>query len=189
MATALPYILARTLKEGHQFARGVLGLPNGRYRIVNSAGTLKSVRNADLYLVPGWEKRYDRFAIQTALRWTRMNKIDVAEGGLEQQDPRGPLTDEVLDLAYAEHAVRSGEGAPGIQIVSQPDGLDPPGEQLAISTDFFDDVSNGDDMVSEGGPADPEPESEPLRPGRRRSRCKECGSLRYKGDPCPGCDT
>lgn len=182
-----PYILARTLKEAHEYARGELGLTVGHYRIVNSSGTLKSVRGADLHLVPGWERRYDRFAMQSALRWTRMNVIDVATEPAEApEDPRGPLTDEVLDLAYAEHSVRSGQGAPGIQ-TSQPDGLEPAGEQLTI-----DDISNGDIMTSEGSPAFPveepevkDPEPAPRPKNRRRSRCKSCGTLHFKDDPCP----
>lgn len=79
MATAQPYILARTMAEAHSFARGDLGLPHGQYRIVNSAGTIKAVRGADLYLVPGYDKRFDRFQVKMALRWTRMNVIDATD--------------------------------------------------------------------------------------------------------------
>lgn len=192
-----PYILARTIKAAHDFARGPLGLVHGQYRVVNSASTLKAVRNADLYLVPGWQNRFDRFAMQGALRWTRMNVIDTADGfeSKAPEDPRGNLTDEVRDLAYAEHAVRSGLGAPGIVT----DGLEPPGEQLALvdddATDFFTEVTNGDVMVSEGGPAfpvepevkDPEPEKPVTK--RRRRRCKECGTLHFKEESCPEGDS
>lgn len=169
---AAPYVLARTLREAHAFARGQLGLRVGHYRIVNSASTIKSVRGADLYLVPGWENRYDRFAVKGAIRWTRMNVIDVAQ----QQAEEPPAV---------------------------PDDLEPAGEQLIIATpdevaEFFD-TSNGDNMVAEGGPAnDPttynddgvdiaeqaeEPAAKPKN--RRRSRCKNCGNLHYKEDPCP----
>lgn len=165
---AAPYILARTLKEAHDFARGELGLRNGQYRVVNSSGTLKSVRNADLYLLPGWERRYDRFAVKSALRWTRMNVIDttrVESRAEAPADPRGPLTDDVIDLAYAEHAVRSGEGAPGIVTTGVRDDLEPAGEQLTLT---------------------PEPEAEEKpKVKRRRSRCKDCGTLHFKGEPCP----
>lgn len=186
MASA-PYILARTMKEAHVFARESLGLPYGGYRIVNSPSTIKSVRGVRLYLVPGHESRFDRFGMKGAIRWTRMEVWDVAEKGLPGgEDPRGALTDDVLETAYAENAVRSGLGAPGIS--TSTDGLNPPGVQMAFDDLFSNvaDTSNGGNMVAEGGPADPEPApAEPAKkPGRRRRRCKDCGELHYKEDPC-----
>lgn len=192
--TGVPHILARTIKEAHEFARGPLGLVHGQYRLVNSPSTVKSVRNVDLYLVPGWQNRYDRFAMQGAIRWTRMNVIDAADLPAEEpEDPRGPLTDAIWDYAHAENDIRDGKGAPGITSTGTPDGLNPPGEQLTLdeATDFFGEVTNGDIMVSEGGPAFPvdelevkDPEPEPEKPKRRRRRCKDCGTLHYKEDPC-----
>lgn len=184
---AVPYILARSIKEAHDFARGELGLVHGGYRVVNTASTLKSVRGADLFLVPGWQNRFDRFAMKGAIRWTRMNVRDWETEQAQEPtgDPRGPLTDEVLDLAHAEHSVRSGLGAPGIVT----DGLEPVGIQLALVTDdeahAFLEVSNGDTMIAEGGPATPEPEeSSAPTVKRRRRRCNDCGTLHFKGDPC-----
>lgn len=74
-----PYILARTFSEAHSFARDYLGLKHGEYRVVNTPSTLKSVRGADLILAPGWEGRFDRFAMKGALRWTRMDVIDAKD--------------------------------------------------------------------------------------------------------------
>lgn len=184
---AAPYILARTMKEAHDFARETLGLPYGRYRIVNSPSTIKSVRGADLYLAPGHGARFDRFAMKGAIRWTRMNVIDVEADGLPtQEDPRGALDEHVLEAAYAEHALRSGQGAPGI-VSSSPDGLNPPGVQMSF-----------DDLFSEvGAPAAAaEPEAEEVKEEaeekpakrRRRSRCKECGELHFKGEACASND-
>jgi hypothetical protein len=85
---AAPYVLARTMAEAHAFAREDLGLLHGQYRIVNTPSTLKSVRNVDLHLVPGWQNRFDRFAMKGAIRWTRMNVIDVAEQ--RAQEPSVP---------------------------------------------------------------------------------------------------
>lgn len=152
---AAPYILARSLKEAHEFARGELGLPHGRYRVVNHPSTLKSVRGADLHLVPGYQNRFDRFAMKGALRWTRMNVIDHTEGVVG-----GAVEDD----------------------------LEPAGEQLMIVSaeeahSFLVDTSNGDNMVSEGGPVAPEPETDDVK--RRRSRCKTCGTLHFKEDGCP----
>lgn len=192
---AAPYILARTMKEAHDFARETLGLPYGRYRIVNSPSTIKSVRGADLYLVPGHGARFDRFAMKGAIRWTRMHVIDVEADGLPTQgDPRGPLTDEVREMAYAEHAVRSGQGAPGISSSVQ-DGLNPPGVQMS-----FDDLFSNIDAPAAPSPA-AEPEAEEVKEKaeeiaaeekpakrRRRSRCKDCGELHFKDEACASND-
>lgn len=167
---AHPYILARTMKDAHVFARETLGLPYGSYRIVNSPSTIKSVRGVDLYLVPGHQNRFDRFAMKGAIRWTRMNVIDVEVDGLPQAEP-------------------------------EPDGLQPPGVQMSMD---FDDLFSNVGAPQAPAPApepDPEPEPEPQptldggeaiepspepvkKPGRRRTRCKQCGELHYKEDPC-----
>lgn len=156
---AHPYILARTMKEAHSFARDVLGLQHGRYRVVTSAGTIKSVRNAELYLVPGHDKRYDRFSMKGAIRWTRMTVIDWAEAPTETGEP---VTDG-LEPAGTQPSIT--------------EGADP---ALVAQFEAFLETGNGDTMVSEGGPAAPEPEQaeEPAEPTvRRRRRCKECGVL------------
>jgi hypothetical protein len=207
---AAPYILARNLRDAHTFAREELGLRQGHYRIVNSASTVKSVRGADLYLVPGWANRYDRFAMKGAMRWTRMNVIDVAEQPAQREDPRGPLTDDLLDLAYAEDIVRSGGDTTALGFKSESDGLTPPGEQMVIDIPderppaFIvravpDDVEPPQyhkdivaqvlpDRETEPGVKDAEPTPEQPK-NRRRSRCKECGNLHFKGDPCPAGDS
>lgn len=147
---SVPYILARTMKEAHEFARGPLGLAHGKYRVVTSASTIKSVRGVDLHLVPGWQNRFDRFAMKGAIRWTRMNIIDHADGiqTAPAEDPRGPLTDDVLELAYGEQSIRSGEGAPGISSTNIPTVVSEEAKTLVAEADK-----------------------------RRRRRCKECGVL------------
>lgn len=86
-----PYILARTMKEAHSFARDVLGLTYGHYRIVNTPATLKSVRGVELHLVPGWQNRFDRFTMKAAMRWTRMEVIEHNEDEvLEEPDDLEP---------------------------------------------------------------------------------------------------
>ena len=150
----VPYILARTYSESHKFAREVLGLVHGQYRVVTSAGTIKSVRNVKLYLAPGWRRRMDGFGMRAAIRWTHMEVID-----WEKQQAEEPA---------------------GI-----PDGLAPAGVQLALVTDdeahaFFDEISNGNTMIAEGGPVAPEPEVK-----RRRRRCDDCGTLHFKTESCP----
>lgn len=170
---AAPYILARTLKEAHAYARGVLGLTVGHYRVVNSAATVKSVRNVDLHLVPGWQNRYDRFAMKSALRWTRMNVIEAPE--------ETPLTPPPSDT-----------------VPEIPDGLEPHGVQLSIDemlalgaevvaeveakAEETEEVESQEDEEpsTESTPPAVDPateEADEKKPRRRRRRCKECGEL------------
>lgn len=165
---AAVYILARNLKEAHAFARGELGLRPNRYRIVTNPGVLRSIRGADLHLVPGWERRLDRHSLKMALRWTRMNVIE-AEAPEVEQNPEGdivPISDEEASAFFDVNNIL-------------PADIDAPLDQPTPDED----TSNGDNMLFEGAPPAPEPE-EPVKTGRRRSRCKECGVLHFKGDPC-----
>lgn len=171
MASRIQYILAKSLKEAHRFAQDVLGLDRGHYRVVNSPSTLTSVRYADLHLVPGWDNRFDKFPMRGALKWTKMNVITHLAEGLSV-----PMIDESCKCGTPEsqhHSVdpphmfapQGSDSTPE----SVPDGLNPPGEQLIFITEppgdvpvgadeasaFFD-ASNGDTMISEGGPVPPE---------------------------------
>lgn len=164
---AQPYVLARTMREAHEFARGELGLAHGQYRIVNSPSTIKSVRGADLYLVPGYANRFDRFAIKGAIRWTRMNVIDV-----EKQQAEAPAIPDDLDPAGEQLLIPVGDDEASAFVLSTNE------DTAEVST-------NGDNMISEGSPVAPEPETTEPPKKRRRSRCKDCGNLHFKGEPCP----
>jgi len=207
--TAQPYILARTMKEAHSFARGELGLAHGKYRVVTHASTIKSVRNADLYLVPGWDKRHDRFPVKGAIRWTRMNVIDASKipsrRDLEVAYRYNRLVDMVtdgrhtttasLDAAAVEEIARDLDGLnpPGEQLLIEPEGWEPPetldAEQvlnLAANPDktgaeVLDRVAVMQEMSDDL--EDEEPEAKPVK--RRRRRCDKCGNLHFKTDPCP----
>lgn len=162
---AQPYILARTLSDAHTFARDELGLSRGHYRIVMSPSSISAVRGTNLYLVPGWEKRHDRFAMKSALRWTRLNQIDVAELRQQAHEPAGV-----------------------------PDGLEPLGEQLTLEDAHAFLTAHGTpseeiktlveepDIITERHPAPVDPvvveaPAEEPKPKRRRRRCKDCGEL------------
>lgn len=153
---AQPYILARTMKAAHTFAREDLGLAHGQYRIVNSPSTVKSVRGADLYLVPGYQNRFDRFAMKGAIRWTRMNVINVDE---QAQEPAVPddLVPEGVQLVFDESMIITAEEVSAFFEI-QPDPV----------------VTEELESISE----------EPDRTGQRRSRCKTCGTLHYRDEPC-----
>lgn len=185
---AVPYILAKSFEDAHGFARGELGVERGSYRVVTSPSAISAVRGADLHLVKGWEKRADRFAFATALKYTRLNVIDHTD-------------DEPVAAAEVQ------------QPVPQPDGLFPNGyQQMLFAVDeasaFFDSAPPADNQAAteqvadrtaimqemsdeigrleqDAAPAKETPE--PVKPvkNRRRSRCKECGVLHFKEDGCP----
>lgn len=152
-AKAQPYILARTFQDAHMFARETLGLLHGQYRVCTSASTIKSIRNCDLILAPGWERRYDGFTMRSAIRWTRMNVRD-----WEKEQAEAPVE-------------------------PTPDGLEPAGYTPALDADeataFFADAAEPTVTTVE------EQAEEPAPSGRRRSRCKSCGTLHFKDEDCP----
>lgn len=150
-AKPAPYVLARTFNDAHVFARETLGLAHGRYRVCTSAGTIKSIRNCDLILAPGWERRFDGFTMRSAIRWTRMNVINWEERQAEA--PAEPT----------------------------PDGLEPNGYTPSLDADeataFF---------ATPEEPSAPAPVEQAEAPaGRRRSRCRNCGTLHFKEESCP----
>lgn len=169
--SAAPYVLARTLSEAHAFARGDLGLAPGHYRVVNSPASLKSVRGVDLYLVPGWQNRYDRFAMKGAIRWTRMNVINAV-------DPA------------EEPVVTDGLMPEGVQLA-----LMTPDEATAFFTATYDDNAELQYRLSPEGReytdrgsieeiAEVLDRAEAPDSSRRRSRCKDCGALHYRDEAC-----
>lgn len=231
---AAPLILARTFKDAHSYAQDVLGLSIGYYRVVNSPGTIKAVRGRELHLVPGWDKRPDRFSMKSAIRFCRNTVIDVAAlraeeavvhghiGGeaLHDVSPDSETTDEESEVTCAaclEIIETLPRREPTIQITVVPDETPTPQHHLDMVARVLPNTSNGDNMVAEGSPVTtdffdepevaeetatcvdcgldehaedcpqapaPKPAEAPKR-GRRRSRCKTCGNLHYKEDPCP----
>ncbi len=168
MASA-PYVLARTFTESHAFAREVLGLSHGQYRVVTSTSTIRSIRGADLYLAPGWERRFDGHSMKAALRWTRMNVI-TPEDLLAAEEPQE--TPDGLEPAGTQPSIVEGaDPALVADFEAFLNGGDHPHEEPTEE-----DTSNGDAMVSEGGPAE-ESEQPAAEDKRRRRRCKECGLL------------
>lgn len=141
-------ILAKNTQDAHAFAVNELGLNYGHgYRVVTSVASISGLYSGDLYLVPGWTERYDRFAMISHLRYTRLNKIDVAE--LRRQEA-------------LEQSAKS-------ELIGTPDNLEPAGEQLALDG-MPEDVSPYDEMIAHVSQETSE------KPTRRR-RCKECGIL------------
>lgn len=90
---ASPYILAKTMRDAHNFAREI-GLAKGHYYLVNSPSSISGRRGSDLYLVPGWERRHDRFAMRSALKYTRLNVIYVGEEREDAPTPEVTITNQ-----------------------------------------------------------------------------------------------
>lgn len=187
---AAPLILARTFKDAHAYAQGKLGLTIGYYRVVNSPGTIKAVRGRDLHLVPGWDKRPDRFSMRSAIRYCRNTVIDVAalKAADETVDPRGDLTERQLDVAYRYNALLSlpedidevavtEEATAQVTQDDEPRELGPHGNATTVS------LEEALEMQDPAFAEKPEPTEPPKK--RRRSKCSECGNLHYKTDPCP----
>lgn len=181
---AAPLILGRTFKQAHAFARDVLGLSFGHYRVVNSPGTIKAVRNTKLYLLEDWDKRPDRFSMKTAMRYCRNEIIDTTvEAPIV--DDRGELTERQLEVAYRYNRLIGTISSTPVVVHESQEAAK--AASLAEATDFF--ITSGV-MSPEGfttSEPTPEPEVAEEKPkrGRRRSRCKTCGNLHYKEDPCP----
>lgn len=178
---AAPFILARTLKDAHTFAQDVLGLTKGRYRVVTSASSIPKRRGLDLYLVPGYEKRYDRFSIMGALRYTKMNVIkaeDVAEAPVIESTEitDGLVPEGVQDSLLAEFEAFLGEEPtePASLVELVTDGAHETEESLqeAVVAEIADALETPEET------AEVEQAEEPAdEPKRRRRRCTECGVL------------
>lgn len=183
---AAPYILAKTMLDAHTFARETLGLGKGHYRVVTSPSSISGRRGTKLYLVPGYEKRHDRFAMAGALKYTRLEKIDaadlLAEEPVETPDDLEPAgvqlvitegADPAL-LADFEAFLDSGSPEPTPLVALVTDGEHETEESLLEAV--IDEIAED---IEPAAPAEEEvetPEAEEPKPTRRR-RCKECGLL------------
>ena len=198
---AAPYILARTLRDAHEFAREVLGLPRGKYRVVTSPSTLSGRRGTDLYLVPGYQNRHDRFAMRGALRYTRLNVIDVeaeAPDGLTPLGTQPELTEGAYPALVAEfeaflngsgeHPHEQTEESEAHEFVTENpfvevDGVltvhGPAADAIAASgypnDEHTHEIALRYNALRDSGMQAEEPAADETK--RRRRRCKECGIL------------
>jgi hypothetical protein len=173
------------MKEAHAFGQDVLGLAKGRYRVVTSASSIPKRQGLDLYLVPGHEKRYDRFSIKGALRYTKMNVIDAAdmvEAPVTEpaEVPDGLTPPGVQDSLLADFEAFLGETPtePNPLVVLVTDGEHETEESLreADIDEIAEDVEPATESTDET--AEVEQAEEPVdEPKRRRRRCAECGIL------------
>ena len=174
----VPLILARTFKQAHEFASERLDLKVGHYRVNPSPSTIRSVRNTQIYLVPGWNKRSDRFGIQGALRFCRLEVIDVATWEQAPPDPRGDLTERQLKVAYRYNTLLD------LPAESSEETSDAPEPEVEPEQPKLEELVSDESIFAE---PDAEPDAEPTQKpkARRRSKCKTCDQLHYKDEPCP----
>jgi hypothetical protein len=162
-------VLGANPQESHRYARRA-GIPARNYRAPSSAASLKGLRSADVHLLPSFERRPDRHAIRAALRYVPdLRWIDV-EMPAPVAVPNEQL--DLLDLLESTPAATDGLLAstedfellqsPIIETVDLPE--EPHGEQT-------------------GAPESSE-DPAPVAPKRRRSRCKDCGTLHFTDQAC-----
>jgi hypothetical protein len=214
-------ILAKDIREANDYARFV-GLPRFTYRAVSRASAIRGIRNAEVHKLSSFNRRLDRHAILMALRNARTLKVievDLEElyarGFRAKVDPRGELTEEQLEEAYAFNEWHT-EVSPHLE----PIGWEPSddlAETLASSTaqpieptpgrevlEAFAAVVGGmqlteadvADLAGEQEPSGeatgaPEPSEDAApdeAPRRRRTRCKTCRQLHFADQGCSPAD-
>ncbi len=182
-----PFILARNNREASAFAREHLGLDRGKYRVVMSPSTLSSVRGVDLYLVPGWEKRHDRFAMKGALRYARLNQIEVQPDQNpaavpDDLDPPGVQLSLVTNLeasAFVEQTQDAPDRVDLMQAIADENDQHELDDPLPLAPGSVDAPA----LVAAVGPQVIEKVNEVKR---RRRKCPDCGQLHFKDEPCHG---
>lgn len=195
------FIVARTRREANDYAADA-GLKRGDFTVISEVGQLRAARRGEIHLVDGWEQHPKRHALRAALRYTRIEVFEVDAPGAEAPqiattttneldpglaaaisglDPRGDLTERQFEAAYRYNAMLTKADVAQRQVAALERGM-PTGIVSTIGQPF--EVSSEDEQATETEPSeDPAPTEEQV--ARRRSRCKECGELHYKGDPCP----
>lgn len=176
---AAPYILSHKRSEAHAYAQDVLDVPRGYYRIVTSPSSIRGPRGANLYVLPGWERRNDRFSMKTALKFTRLNVIMVEAEPVAEEPPAGP-TERDLEVAYRYNALRD--------LNQEPDGLEPEGFTPYLEPEGWEppETLNAEQILrlaagesgAEVAPMEEREQAEEPAPKRtRRRRCPDCGTL------------
>lgn len=185
-------ILAKNTTEANAYAR-LVGLQRGRYRAVRNANSIRGVRHAEVHLLPSFLVRLDRHKILGELRWARTLEVyyvdpadlvsNMLETTVEQPaEPKSelPPADEPSQPFDVYASIFS--SATEATLAFPEGGLLADTELLLDATHFFEETNGQTPTPQPVEDPAPAPQS---RKGRRRSRCKACGTLHYKGDPCP----
>jgi len=167
-------ILAGSAKEANAYRRDH-ALPKGRAIHASSAIQIEGVVPSEVHTLPGFAKRRDVHAIAAALKRASRRYQDIK---WVTYDDRGFLTDRALEVAYRYNALR-GE-------VPQVANIAP--ETFSGETDEERKERQYQALaeMSSLGSDDPDHEAPVRIP--RRSRCKDCGALHFKSEPCQQVD-
>ena len=148
-------ILAGSAQEANRYIRAAI-LPRGRAIYAYTPSVVDGVVPSEVHILPGHRKRRDQHAVMANVKRASRRYQGVK---FVEIDERGPLTLRNLEIAHRYNRLR--EDAPASTLPVEP-ASEP------------EDTSNGGNMEAEGAPA-----------VRRRSRCKDCGNLHFKDEPCP----
>lgn len=196
-----PKIVARNYSDAHKFARQTLGLRKGQYRVVTSPASLVG-RLGEVHLVPGWDKRPDRWAIANKLKYTRLT---IVKHPIESES-----AEERVETSNGDNMVS--EGSPVFTIFSDPEAWLKATDDSLKPVDVFSDepgvlpartpeqieateaeadrnaaearaelADEDNDVTGDDSDNDVEEDERPLN-GRRRRRCKDCGELIHPDD-------
>lgn len=211
-----PYVLvlASNAHEGAKYARRAK-LTRGRYRVVSSASSIKGLRRAEVHILPGFRQRIDRHSILGALRWAQCQVKEVemparAEGPAKDQgdgmgeqmtiDEALAARREAFSQAMVDNALAALKSSPGPVEVLSASSIH---EKLSAKLGRMQVVAQRYDRLRDAAleepkvipevvalvVADDEPEAPIVKPNRRRTRCGDCETLHFKGEPCPVVET
>ena len=163
-------ILAASRGEGNDYMRSHRDeLPRGRAVIATSAAVIDGIVPSKVIVLPGFEKRRDKHSILARLKRTSKRYQAVEWVTIEPEDPRGPLTERAVTVAYRYHALREA----GI-----PEGVDPVIAMASVE------ITPEDIIEENGSQVVPPPDLVESAKARRRSRCKDCGALHFPEEEC-----
>lgn len=121
-------VLAYSIAEANSYAKAV-GLQRFTYRAVRNAAAIRGVRNAEVHILSSFSKRLDRHRILNELYWAfRRGQVDAYYVDF--------VNGEILDGRENDATFSVG------------------GDGRTEQIEKYDDTSNGDNMGSEGGPAE-----------------------------------
>lgn len=171
-------ILAGSMREAHAFAK-VAHFDRGSYRVVHRAAQIRSIRNAEVYLLSSFTTAVNRHSVLSALRMARNLEVlyvdfvdgEIVDPGQPEPDPRGEVTDEVLALAYRAHSIFEFMR----EDAEQADAVEAAAEQA--QADAIDEA----DIAEIEETFDDDDERAPVN--KRRTRCKDCGELFHSTNP------
>lgn len=173
-------ILAGSMREAHAFAK-VAHFDRGSYRVVHRAAQIRSIRNAEVYLLSSFATAVNRHSVLSALRMARNLEVlyvdfvdgEILDGGMSVEVPfidNGP-TDDDYSLAYRAHSIFEFMR----EDAEQADLVEAAAEQA--QADAIDEA----DIAEIEETFDDDDERAPVN--KRRTRCKDCGELFHSTNP------